>query len=216
MLSSLWLFNHSMTSLTDKFSITRLNQGVCKHIRNRYDILQIAERWFQTQSVQPWLNLQHQMQGPTYMTLIGLESSNGCVLLLGRKKLRYFASPDAANEEMKQSLHLGPQKLKLCDPHPTEENCLQSDAKRYLGSALHENYLIFLPISGNWAGDGKFKIWFKSGGAIEFGQALIRAGKLGKFKTKLHLVIAFSFLNARLRWRVIRNTFLFSEPWTFQ
>lgn len=31
---------------------------------------------------------------------------------------------------------------------------------------------------GNWTGDGKFKMWFKSGGAIEFGQALIRAGKL--------------------------------------
>ena len=25
-------------------------------------------------------------------------------------------------------------------------------------------------------------MWFKSGGAIEFGQALIRAGKLGKYK----------------------------------
>ena len=42
------------------------------------------------------------------------------------------------------------------------------------------NYIIVFDSSGNWNGDGKFKMWFKSGGAIEFGQALIRAGKLGK------------------------------------
>ncbi|KAH3869202.1 WW domain-binding protein 2-like [Dreissena polymorpha] len=31
---------------------------------------------------------------------------------------------------------------------------------------------------GNWTGEGKFKMWFKSGGAIEFGQAMLQAGKL--------------------------------------
>ena len=42
--------------------------------------------------------------------------------------------------------------------------------------------LIFLerPISGNWEGHGKFKIWFNNGGAIEFGQAMLQVGKLGK------------------------------------
>ena len=42
------------------------------------------------------------------------------------------------------------------------------------------SYNIVFDSSGNWNGDGKFKMLFKSGGAIEFGQALIRAGKLGK------------------------------------
>jgi len=34
--------------------------------------------------------------------------------------------------------------------------------------------------NGNWVGDCKFKLWFYSGGAIEFGQAMMRAGQLGK------------------------------------
>lgn len=32
--------------------------------------------------------------------------------------------------------------------------------------------------NGNWEGDGKFKMWFNKGGAIEFGQAMLHAGKL--------------------------------------
>ena len=35
-------------------------------------------------------------------------------------------------------------------------------------------------IAGNWEGHGKFKIWFNNGGAIEFGQAMLQVGKLGK------------------------------------
>lgn len=31
-----------------------------------------------------------------------------------------------------------------------------------------------------WVGVAKFKLWFFSGGAIEFGQAMMRAGQLGK------------------------------------
>ena len=50
-------------------------------------------------------------------------------------------------------------------------------------------YLFFsFHLSGNWSGDGKFKMWFKSGGAIEFGQALIRAGKLGLFSVCFNFV----------------------------
>lgn len=42
--------------------------------------------------------------------------------------------------------------------------------------------------TGNWTGDGKFKLWFKSGGAIEFGQAMLRAGKLGKSRERGNLI----------------------------
>ncbi|KAL5017809.1 hypothetical protein ScPMuIL_003531 [Solemya velum] len=31
---------------------------------------------------------------------------------------------------------------------------------------------------GNWTGEAKFKMWFNSGGAIEFGQAMLKAGQL--------------------------------------
>lgn len=39
--------------------------------------------------------------------------------------------------------------------------------------------MLVICVLGNWTGEGKFKMWFKSGGAIEFGQAMLRAGKLG-------------------------------------
>ena len=32
---------------------------------------------------------------------------------------------------------------------------------------------------GRWEGVAKFKIWFNNGGAIEFGQCLLNAGRLG-------------------------------------
>lgn len=35
-------------------------------------------------------------------------------------------------------------------------------------------------IGGNWVGQAKFKLWFYSGGAIEFGQAMMHAGQLGE------------------------------------
>lgn len=31
---------------------------------------------------------------------------------------------------------------------------------------------------GNWEGEGKFKMWFNHGGAIEFGQAMLHAGQM--------------------------------------
>lgn len=34
--------------------------------------------------------------------------------------------------------------------------------------------------NGNWVGEAKFKMTFKHGGAIEFGQALLRAAHYGK------------------------------------
>ena len=32
--------------------------------------------------------------------------------------------------------------------------------------------------NGRWEGQAKFKLWFNNGGAIEFGQCLLNAGKL--------------------------------------
>lgn len=34
--------------------------------------------------------------------------------------------------------------------------------------------------NGNWIGECKFKLYFKNGGAIEFGQAMLRAAAIGK------------------------------------
>lgn len=35
--------------------------------------------------------------------------------------------------------------------------------------------------NGNWVGEAKFKLTFKHGGAIEFGQSMLKAAHLGKF-----------------------------------
>jgi len=43
----------------------------------------------------------------------------------------------------------------------------------------HHADIVVCLSSGNWTGEGEFKMWFKKGGAIEFGQAMLRAGKLG-------------------------------------
>jgi hypothetical protein len=32
--------------------------------------------------------------------------------------------------------------------------------------------------NGNWTGEGRFKMWFNHGGAIEFGQAMLHAGQM--------------------------------------
>lgn len=34
--------------------------------------------------------------------------------------------------------------------------------------------------SGNWEGEAKFKMYFTHGGAIEFGQAMLKAASLGE------------------------------------
>jgi len=34
--------------------------------------------------------------------------------------------------------------------------------------------------NGNWEGEAKFKLHFKSGGAIDFGTAMLRAAQMGK------------------------------------
>lgn len=39
--------------------------------------------------------------------------------------------------------------------------------------------------NGNWIGEAKFKITFKHGGAIEFGQAMLKAASLGELPINL-------------------------------
>jgi hypothetical protein len=38
---------------------------------------------------------------------------------------------------------------------------------------------------GRWEGTAKFKLWFNNGGAIDFGQALLNAGRIGKISILL-------------------------------
>lgn len=47
--------------------------------------------------------------------------------------------------------------------------------------ANHIKGKVLAETDGNWVGSSKFKLWFYSGGAIEFGQAMMRAGQLGEF-----------------------------------
>lgn len=35
--------------------------------------------------------------------------------------------------------------------------------------------------NGNWIGEAKFKLMFKSGGAIDFGQAMLKAAHMGMY-----------------------------------
>lgn len=46
---------------------------------------------------------------------------------------------------------------------------------------------LFLVV-GKWQGVVKIKMWFTAGGAIEFGQAMLRAGQLGML---IRLVMIF-------------------------
>ena len=41
--------------------------------------------------------------------------------------------------------------------------------------------------NGNWSGQAKFKLVFKSGGAIDFGQAMLKAASFGNKKNFLFL-----------------------------
>lgn len=41
--------------------------------------------------------------------------------------------------------------------------------------------IIILLVLGNWSGKANFKLKFFKGGAIEFGQAMLRAAKMGMF-----------------------------------
>lgn len=49
--------------------------------------------------------------------------------------------------------------------------------------------------NGNFIGEVKFKIVFKSGGAIEFGQAMLKAAHLGKKLLYLEIRIKYVLLS---------------------
>lgn len=44
--------------------------------------------------------------------------------------------------------------------------------------------------NGNWIGEAKFKLHFMNGGAIEYGQAMLQAAKMGN--QKIHPAIPFN------------------------
>lgn len=46
--------------------------------------------------------------------------------------------------------------------------------------------------NGNWIGDCKFKLRFKSGGAIEFGTAMLRAATIGNFCLQINYQFSFN------------------------
>ena len=53
-------------------------------------------------------------------------------------------------------------------------------------------------VAGNWEGEGRFKMWFNHGGAIEFGQAMLHAGQLGKLTSwfnNTHSLIVAMFIS---------------------
>jgi len=42
--------------------------------------------------------------------------------------------------------------------------------------------------NGNWVGEAKFKLIFKKGGAIDFGQAMLKAASMGMSIMELYLM----------------------------
>lgn len=54
--------------------------------------------------------------------------------------------------------------------------------------------------NGNFVGEAKFKLYFKSGGAIDFGTAMLRAAQMGETKS-LHLNYSI------IRYRTHNNTY---------
>lgn len=55
--------------------------------------------------------------------------------------------------------------------------------------------MVGLFVVGKWQGSVKIKMWFTAGGAIEFGQAMLRAGQLGIMSSHLMLPMHRKSLN---------------------
>ena len=51
---------------------------------------------------------------------------------------------------------------------------MSNNLKYYIDITMY-----FIKLIGRWEGTAKFKAWFNNGGAIEFGQCLLNAGRLG-------------------------------------
>ena len=67
---------------------------------------------------------------------------------------------------------------------------------------------------GNWDGEGRFKMWFNHGGAIEFGQAMLHAGQLGELSTVTHYTLTTFLKNLEMsrNFAVVREV---SGNWPF-
>lgn len=58
--------------------------------------------------------------------------------------------------------------------------CLQLELEQPVFGANYIKGKVRAQPNGNWVGEAKFKLVFKHGGAIEFGQAMLRAAHFGK------------------------------------
>lgn len=52
--------------------------------------------------------------------------------------------------------------------------------------------------NGNWIGEAKFKLVFKHGGAIDFGQAMLKAAHLGKILYIIYNLFDIDYLHLTL------------------
>ena len=56
---------------------------------------------------------------------------------------------------------------------------MHTSLRSAVGLAWYGFCLSLFLVVGKWQGVVKIKMWFTAGGAIEFGQAMLRAGQLG-------------------------------------
>lgn len=74
--------------------------------------------------------------------------------------------------------------------------CLQVDIEQPVFGANYIKGKVRAQPNGNWMGEAKFKLTFKHGGAIEFGQSMLKAAHFGKLMPELfstELIILFLF-----------------------
>lgn len=65
--------------------------------------------------------------------------------------------------------------------------------------------MVGLFVVGKWQGSVKIKMWFTAGGAIEFGQAMLRAGQLG--------ILSFHFMLLMKRRSLNSSEKVFKKSW---
>lgn len=65
--------------------------------------------------------------------------------------------------------------------------------------------MVGLFVVGKWQGSVKIKMWFTAGGAIEFGQAMLRAGQLG--------ILSFHFMLLMKRRSLNFSEKIFKKSW---
>ena len=58
--------------------------------------------------------------------------------------------------------------------------CFQVELEQPIFGANYIKGCVRAQPNGNFVGEAKFKLYFKSGGAIDFGTAMLRAAQMGK------------------------------------